>query len=318
MKIINEKHTIWAERYRPQCLDDLIFPVKEKTKIREWLDKKEIPHIGVFGDMGGTGKSALMNVIIKELDTDTLRVDGSKDNGIDSIRGTISRFANSMSITGNKKLICIDEADYLTTAAQASLRTDLEVYSPNARFIFTGNYVDRFLPQLLQRLSSGTFDLDEIYANNKKELGVQIFDRLTFILEHEEVQYKKEDVVEVVKKFYPSIREMISFISLHSIDNVLDFSEIKSSDDVFGDLVQAMKGRKFVDVKKIVTDILLPDNAYSYFWRHLDDIIEMQSQPNVIMLLADYQELSQKARNKYIVLMAFAVKVFGDADVKFK
>ena len=50
----------------------------------------------------------------------------------------------------------------------------------------------------------------------------------------------------------------------------------------------------------------------------LTDIFEVQSQPNVIMLLADYQDFSQKARNKYIPLMAFAVKVFGDADVKFR
>ena len=318
MKIFDMEQSIWPERYRPQCLEDLIFPAKEKAKIREWLDTGEIPHIGVFGDMGGTGKTALLNVLIKELNTDTIRINGSKDNGIDEIRNSVSRFAGSMSALGYKRLVCIDESDYLTTQAQASLRTDLEVFAPTTRFIFTGNYPDRLMPQLLQRLSSGHFPLDEIFANNKKELGTQIFERLTFILGNEEIEYKPSDVIEVVKKFYPSIREMISFISLHSIDKVLDFSEIKTSDDVFDDLVKAMKGRKFVEVKTAVNDIMLPDNAYTYFWKHLDDIFEISSQPNVIMLLADYQDFSQRARNKYIPLSAFTTKVIGDSSVKFK
>ena len=318
MKIFNMEHSMWPERYRPQCLEDLIIPEKERSKIQEWVNKKEIPHLGVFGDIGGTGKTSLMNVIIKELDTETLRINGSKDNGIDDMRYTISGFANSMSISGNKKLVCIDESDYLTVAAQSTLRTDLEVYSTNTRFIFTGNYTDRLIPQLLQRLSSGMFDLDEMFANNKKELGIQIFNRLKFILENEEVEYEPTDVMEIVKKFYPSVREMISFMSLHTVEHKLDFTDIKSTDEIFGELVTAMKSRKFKEVKTVVDGLLIPDNAYSYFWKHIDEIFEIQSQPTVIMLLADYQDFSIRARNKYIPLGAMVTKIIGDSDVKFK
>ena len=318
MKLVNMKHSVWPERYRPQCLEDLILPKKDKAKIAEWLKNHDMPHLGVFGDIGGTGKSSLMNVLVKELDTETLRINGSKDNGIDDMRYTVTGFADKMSVQGYKRLVCIDESDYLTNAAQATLRTDLEVYSPTATFIFTGNYTDRLIPQLLQRLSAGMFDLDDIFANNKKELGTQIFKRLIFILENEKVEYKNDDVMEVVKKFYPSVREMISFMSRHTVDHKLNFEGIKSSDDVFGDLVTSMKDRKFQDIKIKVNEILIPDNAYTYFWRHIDDIFEIQSQPSVIMLLADYQDFSSKARNKYIPLMALVTKIIGDKDVKFK
>lgn len=315
MRIVETQHTIWAERYRPQCLDDLIIPEKNRAKIQEWIDVKEIPHIGVFGNTPGTGKTSLMNVLIKELDVETLRINGSKDNGIDDMRYTIGGFANSMSISGNKKLVCIDEADYLTNSAQSTLRTDLEVYSRNSRFIFTGNYPDKIMGPLLDRLQ--VFNLDDIYLHNKKELGGQIFKRLTFILQTEEVEYENADVLEVVKQFYPSTRSMIMFMQQNTVNNKLDFDGIKTTDDVFAELVVAMKKRKFPDTQKIINEILVPDNSYSYFWKNIDAIFVMESQPSVIMLLAEYQDFSQRARNKYIPLGAMITKIIGDPNIKF-
>ena len=105
MKIIEEKHTIWAERYRPQCLEDLIIPKSIRAKIQEWINAGEIPHIGIFGDIGGTGKTSLMNVLIKEIDTETLRINGSKDNGIDDMRNSIAGFASAQSAMGKKRLV---------------------------------------------------------------------------------------------------------------------------------------------------------------------------------------------------------------------
>ncbi|MCK5537938.1 MAG: AAA family ATPase [Bacteroidales bacterium] len=316
MKIVDSKHTIWAERYRPQCLDDLIMPEAIKSRIREWIQDKEIPHIGVFGNTPGTGKTSLMNVFIHELDTETLRINGSKDNGIDDMRYTIGGFANSMSITGSKKLVCIDEADYLTNAAQSTLRTDLEVYSKNTRFVFTGNYPDKLIPPLLDRLQ--IFNLDDIYTHNKKELGAQIYSRLKFILENENVTFKQPDVLEVVKKFYPSTRSMVMFIQQNTTNNILDFEAIKTTDDVFMEIVESMKLRKFTAIKTLVDDVLVPDNSYTYFWKNLNEIFPSESQPPVIMLLAEYQDFSQKAKNKYIPLMAMLIKIISDPDIKFK
>lgn len=314
--IIDKDQYVWAERYRPQTVDDLIFPEAEKEIIREWLSDGEIPNIGLFGNTPGTGKSSLMNVIIKQLDVETLWINGSKDNGIDVIRNDIGDFSKGRSVLGKHKLTCLDEADYLTGAAQSTLRSDLENFSKNVRFIFTGNYKDKIMEPLLDRLQ--IFDLDDIYQQNKKELGIQIFQRLTAILENEEIVYEKKDVLQVVSTLYPSSRNMLMFLQKHSATGTLKFSHVTKPDEAFVALTDAMLHRKFKAVKDAVNEIMIPDNFYTYLYKHLDDVFKLESQPMVILELADYQDYSMKAKNKHIPLLAFAVKVISDSSMKFK
>jgi DNA polymerase III delta prime subunit len=213
-------------------------------------------------------------------------------------------------------LTCIDEADYLTTAAQSTLRSDLEQYVKNVRFIFTGNYPDKIIEPLMNRLV--VFDLDDIYSRNKKELGAQIFKRLVAILENEDISYDKKDVIQVVGSLYPSTRNMIMFLQENSTSGELKFDHITKPDETYVALVDAMLKRKFKGVKTAVNDIMIPENFYSYVYKHLDDIFKPEGQPMVIIDLADYQDMSQRAKNKHIPLLAFAVKIIGDTNVKFK
>jgi len=311
---INEKEKIWAEKYRPQTVDDLIFPEEYKVKFREWIEAGEIPSIGIFGNIAGTGKSSLLNVLITQLNTDTLWINGSKENGIDVMRNKIGNFADTMSISGNHKFVCIDEADYLTVQAQATLRSDIELYSQQTRFAFTGNYPDRIIPPLLSRLQK--YNLDEIYSQYKKELIVQIFKRLMAILKAENVEADQKIVSDVIKGYYPSTRDMIMHLEQHTVDGVLTEGNINKTDEMFDELVQAMRGRKFKVVRDVITDILVPEMAYTFFLKNLD-LFELQSQPTVIIALADYQDFSSKAKNKTIPLLAFVTKMIMDPDVKF-
>lgn len=314
--VVDKEQFIWAERYRPETVDDLIFPEKDKEIIREWIKDGEIPNIGLFGNTPGTGKSSLMNVLTKQLDVETLWINGSKDNGIDVMRNEIGGFSKGRSVLGKHKITCMDEADYLTIAAQSTLRSDLEQYSKNVRFIFTGNYKDKIMGPLLDRLQ--IFDLDDIYQQNKKELGIQIFKRLVSILENEEIVYEKQDVLQVVSTLYPSTRNMLMFLQKHSTTGTLKFDHITKPDDAFVALTEAMLQRKFKAVKDAVNEIMIPDNFYTYVYKHLDDIFKLESQPMVILELADYQDYSQRAKNKHIPLLAFAVKVISDSSMKFK
>jgi replication factor C small subunit len=313
---VNEKEQVWAEKYRPQTIDDLIFPESIKEKFREWLNDGSIPNIGIFGSIPGTGKSSLLNVLITQLKTDTQWINGSKENGIDTIRQKIGNFADTMSISGNHKLICIDEADYLTINAQATLRSDIELYSEKTRFAFTGNEPERMIEPLLSRLQ--IFDLDRIYSENKKELSVQIYKRLVEILENEKVQYEQKQLLDVIKAYYPSSRNMLMHLEQNTVNGVLKDGTINRSDEIFKELVSVMKTRKFKDIRSVVSDILVPDSVYTYLFKNLDEIFEIQSQPNVIMAIADMQDYSSRAKNKHIPLMKLMVLIIGDENVKFK
>jgi len=314
--VIDNEQYLWTEKYRPQTLEDLIFPQSDKDIIQGWIDAGEIPNIGIFGLSPGTGKSSFMNVLMTQLDTETLWINGSKDNGIDVMRNEIGEFAKGRSMIGKHKIACIDESDYLTTAAQSTLRSDLEQYSKNVRFMFTGNYSDKIIQPLMDRLQ--VFNLDDIYSQNKKELGIMIFKRLIAILDNESIEYDKQDVLQVVSTLYPSSRNMTLFLQKHSGSGVLKFDNISKPDDTFVALTDAMLKRKFKLVKEAVNDIMIPDNFYSYVYKHLDDIFKPEGQPMVILDLADYQDFSQRAKNKHIPLLAFAVKIIGDTNIKFK
>ena len=96
MKKINENEFIWAEKYRPQTIDDLIFPQEEKEKIKTMLENNEIANIGLFGTIPGSGKSSFATALKNELNTETLWLNGSKENGVDIFRSKISNFANKV------------------------------------------------------------------------------------------------------------------------------------------------------------------------------------------------------------------------------
>lgn len=312
---VDTNESIWAEKYRPQTVDDLVFPAADKEKLAEWLESGTIPNIGIFGNIPGTGKSSLLNVLIKQLETDTLWINGSKENGIDVMRSKIGNFANTMSLSGHHKLVCMDESDYLTVQAQATLRSDIELYSKKTRFAFTGNYPDKIIEPLMSRLQ--VFDLDKIYAENKKELGAQIYERLVAILENEQVQYDKATVLKVIKGYYPSTRNMIMHLEKNTVKGVLREGDINKPDAVFETLVEAMKGRKFKDCRAAVSELLVPDNAYTFFWKKMDEIFKVESQPMVCIYLADYQDFSSRAPNKQIPLMAMITKIIMDQNVQF-
>jgi len=313
---IYEDQYVWSEKYRPKTVDDLILPEIEKEKLNSWLSDGQIPNIGVWGNIPGTGKSSIMNVIMSELGVEILWINGSKDNGIDVMRNEIGGFVKGKSTIGKHKLIALDESDYLTDAAQSSLRSDLENYSKNVRFMFTGNYPDKIMEPLRNRLQN--FDLDKIYSSNKKELGIQIFNRLTSVLENEGLEYEKSDVLKVISSLYPSTRNMLNFIQANTTSGKLSFDNITKPDEVFEALVHAIKSRKFKEVKSCVNDVLVPENFYTYLYKHLDEIFQPQSQPMVILEMADYQEYSIKAKNKLIPLLALSVKIMSDSDVEFK
>ena len=105
MKIINNKSSIFYEKYKPQCIEDLILPDEIKKKLQHFVNTKNLPSIGLFSNTPGTGKSAASNAILTELGCEALWINASLENGIDTLRGKISKFASSGSLDGELKYI---------------------------------------------------------------------------------------------------------------------------------------------------------------------------------------------------------------------
>ena len=103
---------LFVEKYRPKNIAECILPQHIKKVYNEYIEKKEIQHLLLSGQQG-IGKTSSARALCNELETDVLFINGSEESGIDVLRTTIRDYASTVSLMGNKKVVIIDEADYL-------------------------------------------------------------------------------------------------------------------------------------------------------------------------------------------------------------
>ena len=163
---------LWVEKYRPTTLDGYVGNEVIKNKIEDYLKQGSIQNL-LFHGVAGTGKTTLAKLIAKNLNCDLLYLNASDERGIDTIRDKIVPFASTMSFR-DIKIVILDEADYLTPQAQATLRNTIESCSKTTRFILTCNYLERIISPLQSRCQ--TF---EIIPPSKQEVNNKCQDILT-------------------------------------------------------------------------------------------------------------------------------------------
>ena len=126
-------HSLLVERYRSKTLDEYVGNENIKKTIQQYLDQNDIQNFIFYGP-AGTGKTTLAKLIVNNLDCDHIYINASDERGIETIRDKVSGFSSVMSFKPIKVVI-LDEADFLTIQAQASLRNVIETLSRTTRFI---------------------------------------------------------------------------------------------------------------------------------------------------------------------------------------
>jgi len=288
-----------------------------RTKFKNYVAEERFPHVLLTSTNPGLGKTSITNAIIKELDADVKWINGSQDRGIDTFKIAVKEFVTSVSIDDTPKIVVIDEADGLTKDAQKILRGLIEEYSKHSTFIMTANYKEQLIEPLRNRFIH--FDFDNIYNQNKKEIGLQIFNRLSFILENENVEYDKNSLSPVVSNMFPSVRKMVLVLQ-QSVENGQLFlnESMINLNTKFSEIMGYIKDKKFIDMRKSLQDLDDPGSLYTYIFKNLDEWFVPQSQPQVVLLCAKYQDMHEQARDKAITTAAFGVELMGSPGIGFK
>jgi DNA polymerase III delta prime subunit len=280
---------LWVEKYRPHKIADCILPDEYKSTFQSYVDRKEIPHLLLCGGPG-TGKTTVARALCDEIGCDYLMINGSDESGIDTFRIKIKNYASAVSMTGGKKVIIIDEADYLNpNSTQPAMRAAMEEFAHNCTFIMTCNYKNRIIEPLHSRCAVIEFKLRK---DDKPKMAVSFMKRAAEILTTEKIPYDKAVLVEVVKKHFPDYRRVLNELQRYSVSGKIDSGILSTIADVsLNDLVSALKEQNFSSMRKWVADFGGDDpvRIYRKIYDNLYDILDKSTIPNAVLILAKYQ-----------------------------
>ena len=281
------EHLLFTEKYRPKTIAECILPDRLKTPFQEYVNQNNIPNLLLSGG-AGVGKTTVAKAMCEEIGCDYMIINGSDENGVDVVRYKITNYASSMSLSGGRKVIIIDEADYLSPNAQAAFRNAIEEFASNCSFIFTCNYKNKLIDPLHSRCAVVDFTLKN---NEKTQMAGQFFKRIQSILRSEEIDYDDKVIVELIKKHFPDFRRVINELQRYSQFGKIDGGILSHIVEVsLGDIIKYIKDKDFGAIRKwVASNDIDATTFFRKLYDNLYDVLKPQSIPQAVLILADYQ-----------------------------
>ena len=307
---------LWVEQYRPKTIDDCILPDSLKTLFKSFIKKGELSNM-LFSGTPGIGKTTVAKALCEEMNCDWIMINGSEEGGIDVLRNKIKNFASTVSLSGGKKVVILDEADYLNPqSTQPALRGFVEEFHKNCRFILTCNFKNRIIEPLHSRFSNIEF---KVNPKDKPKLASKLFERAVYILKEQNISYEDKVLVELITKHFPDFRKLINELQRYSVSGAIDAGILVNvSDENLKTLVTHLKNKEFGDMRKWVVNNL--DNDPVKIFRKIYDTLytnlEPSTIPHAVLIIADYQYKSAFVADQEINLVACLTELMS--QVKFK
>jgi len=205
--VVKDSNVPLTERLRPQRLQDLTLPEKESRHLQKMFDTQTPMHMLFYGPPG-SGKSSAGRIFVKARGPyGTYIIDGSLETGIENVRTNVERFASTMPFTPGLKICFIDEADYLSSNAQASLRGVIERFASSCRFIMTANDIGKLMPAIRSRLLPISFYIN---VADRPAIVARMQVRLAERLRELEIPFDAARLNQIVATYFPDLRQVIS------------------------------------------------------------------------------------------------------------
>ena len=305
---------LWVEKYRPKTIDECILPDRIKLIFQQISLEGRIPNMILSGGPG-MGKTTVAKALCNEVGCDFLMINGSEESGIDVLRTKIRGYASTVSYDGKRKVVILDEADYLNPqSTQPALRSFIEEFEKHCSFIMTCNYINRIIEPLHSRCQTIDFRINK---EEKLNVGSNFGKRLYTILDQENVNYDKKVVAEVLMKHFPDYRRVLNELQKYSKYGNIDSGILSQVSDLdLSELMNYMKDKKFNEVRKWVVNNL--DNDPQKIYRKIYDVaenyIQATSLPQLVLILADSQYKSAFAADHELNLVACLVEIMVECQ----
>jgi len=307
------EHLLWTEKYRPQTVEDCILPERLKKPFQEYVNQKQIPNLLLSGG-AGVGKTTIAKAMCNEIGCDYMVINGSDESGIDVFRNKIKNYASSMSLSGGRKVIIIDEADYLNpNSTQPALRNAIEEFASNCSFIFTCNYKTRIIEPLHSRCAVIDFALKN--GENAK-MASAFFKRLQLILRSEKIPFEDAVIAELVKKHFPDNRRIINELQRYSNLGKIDTGILSQIGNVqIAEVVKYIAAKDFGAIRKwVATSGVDANTVFRQIYDALYESVKPQSIPQAVLILADYQYKNAFVADTEINLVACLTELMVNCE----
>lgn len=307
---------VWSQKYRPKTIDETIMPERLKDLFRGFIAKGDLPNLLLKGK-SGVGKTTTLLAATHELGANVMFKNGSLNTNLDTLRNDITNFASSMSFTGGRKYVILDEADGLQRLTQPALRSFMEEYSANCGFLFTANMPANIITPLRSRLTEVDFS---IRKDETRDILIQMYKRLVFILETENVKFEKFAVRELMLRYAPDWRKCIDELQRYSTERgEIDSGILVSlSEQSIKELFEHIKSKSFGDLRKWVAENseMEPHLIFRAVFDTMHTKLNVESAAYIVTVIADYQYKSAMVADQEINTLACLTQIMAEAEFK--
>jgi len=316
--VLNElvKEYLWVEKYRPQTIEECVLPNMIKKTFEDMVSSGESQNLLLSGK-AGCGKTTIAKALCNELGSDWILINCSESGNIDTLRTTIKDFASSVSLSGAKKVVILDEFDYSNAQSiQPALRGAIEEFAKNCRFILTCNYKNRIIKPIHSRCTNIEFSIP---TKEKPQLASEFLSRTKLILDQEEIPYEEKVLVELIMRHFPDFRRTLNELQRYSISGSIDVGILTQLGEVeIKDLMKNMKNKDFASVRKWVVRNLDNDQTQVFrnIYEYLNEYVISQSIPAIILILGEYQYKEAFVADTEINTTACLIEIMMEAEFK--
>ena len=308
---------LWVEKYRPKTISECVLPVRIEKSFQEFVDNKQIPNLLLHGS-AGVGKTTVAQALCEQVSgQNSIIINASEESGIDVLRNKIKGFAVTGSLFSGRKMIILDEADYLhPQSTQPALRRLMEEHSRNCGFILTCNYPSKIILPLHSRCTVIDFKITQSEQDIIKESFVE---RVKYILETENISYETDVVVELTDKYLPDLRRILNELQKSATSGIIDIETLQDYEAVsIDELCDLLKQNRFDEVRQWVVENQEgePTALLRKIYDSLSEMLEPESVPGAVVIISDYSYKSTLVSDQEINLVACMVELMANCEFR--
>lgn len=306
---------LWVEKYRPRTIEDCILPESIKKTLRDVVSQNKIPNM-MFTGTSGIGKTTAARAICNETQADYLIINGSDEGRmIDTLRTKLTQFCSTISLSGSRKVVIIDEADYMNAdSVQPAMRNFTERFADNCSFIFTCNYKNRIIEPIHSRCAVIDFSLKN---GEKQVIAARFMKRVEGILSDESINYDKEVIAKLVLKHFPDFRRVLNELQRYSTSGEINSGVLANIKEMnLKELIDSLREKNFSKMRQWVVANVDNDPAtvYRKIYDELYNVVDKGSIPQAVLTIAEYQYKSAFVADQEINLVACLVELMAECE----